>query len=84
MRGPRSQNNWAISECSGLSFGRNLSRGAKLLSSSLGIASRLQQNDKPKVIMAAVKQQVLNWLYSVLTSVSLGDTFLRKPLLSKI
>jgi hypothetical protein len=42
-------NNWPISECSGLCFGRNLSRGAKLLSSSLGIASRLQQNDKPKI-----------------------------------
>jgi hypothetical protein len=54
---------------------------AKLLTSSLGIASRLQQNDKPIVIMAAVQQQVLNWLYSVLTSVSSTDTFLKKPLL---
>jgi hypothetical protein len=35
----------------------------------VGIASSTQGNDKLQVRMAAVKQQVLNWLYSVLTSV---------------
>lgn len=38
------------------------------MSLSLRIASRLQRKHD-EVTMAAVKQQVLNWLYSVLTSV---------------
>jgi hypothetical protein len=35
----------------------------------------MQQNAKVYAGMAAVQQQVLNWLYSVLTSVRNSDVF---------
>jgi hypothetical protein len=62
--------NWPISDCIGLSFWPNYHVAAAKVDRVTGNSFRLQQNAKTTVTMAAVKEQVLNWLYSVLTSVS--------------